>query len=80
LKKIAETDEIFENVFQANQTADDNPKTLRLSIDSKAKVKVGNLSRNGKAHTLEAKKADDHDSKWDAVLVPLGILNLDNDE
>jgi hypothetical protein len=79
LKKIPETDEIFENVFQANQTADDNPKTLRLSIDSKAKVKIGNLSRKGKARTLEAKKANDHDSKWEAVLVPFGILNLDND-
>jgi hypothetical protein len=80
LKKIPETDEIFENVSQVNQSADNNPKTLRLSIDSKAKVKVGRLSRNGKARTLEAKKADDHDHKWQAVLVPFGILNLDNDE
>jgi transposase len=53
---------------------------LRLSIESKAKVKIGNLSRNGKARTLTAKKADDHDSEWKAVLVPFGILNLDNDE
>lgn len=53
---------------------------MRLSIDSKAKVKIGNLSRNGKDRTLEARKADDHDSAWQSVLVPFGILNLDTDE
>jgi hypothetical protein len=30
---------------------------------SKAKVKIGNLSRNGKSRTMEAKKADDHDNE-----------------
>lgn len=80
MKKIAQTDAIFEHVAQTNQTADANPKSLRLSIDSKAKVKIGNLSRHGKARTLEAKKADDHDNEWQAVLVPFGILNLNNDE
>ncbi|MEM9907057.1 MAG: ISAzo13 family transposase, partial [Cyanobacteria bacterium P01_D01_bin.44] len=75
-KKIPETDAIFENVAQANQTADADPKTLRLSIDSKAKVKIGNLSRGGKARILEAHKADDHDDHWDAVLVPFGILDV----
>jgi transposase len=80
LKKIAQTDAIFDNVAQANQTCDADPKSLRLSIDSKAKVKIGKLSRQGKARGLEANKANDHDSQWDAVLVPFGILNLDNDE
>lgn len=67
-------------MVQENQLADSNPNTLRLSIDSKAKVKIGNLSRHGKARTIEAKKADDHDSEWESVLVPFGILNIDNDE
>lgn len=49
---------------------------MRLSIDSKAKVKIGNLSRGGKARTLEAKKADDHDQCWNAALVPFGILEV----
>ena len=44
-----------------NQDSDHNPKSLRISIDSKAKVKIGNLSRGGKARTLEPKQADDHD-------------------
>jgi hypothetical protein len=80
LKKIAQTDAIFDNVAQNNQTADANAKSLRLSINSKAKVKIGNLSRHGKTRALEANKADDHDSQWQAVLVPFGILNLNNDE
>ena len=75
-KKLPETDAIFENVDHANRTADADPKTLRLSIDSKAKVKIGNLSRGGKARTLEAKQADDHDDHWEAVLVPFGILDV----
>ncbi len=69
LKKIPEPDAIFERVAEANQAADSDAKVLRLSIDSKAKVRIGNLSRRGKARTLEAKQADDHDDHWDAVLV-----------
>ena len=80
MKKIPQTDAIFENVFRENQASDDNPKSLRVSIDTKAKVKIGNLSRGGKARTLEAKQADDHDTEWDKVLVPFGILNTHNDQ
>ena len=53
---------------------------MRVSIDSKAKVKIGNLSRGGKARTIEAKKADDHDTQWQATLLPFGILNTGNDQ
>jgi hypothetical protein len=80
LKKIPETDAIFENVFEQNQASADNPRSLRISIDSKAKVKIGNLSRGGKARTLDPKKADDHDTDWSSVLVPFGILNTNNDQ
>lgn len=80
MKKLPETDAIFENVFAANQSADEHPKTLRLSIDSKANVKIGNLSRGGKDGGLEAVQADDHDSEWHAVLVPFGILNTETDQ
>jgi len=51
-----------------------------MSIDSKAKVKIGNLSRGGKARTIEAKRADDHDTEWTATLVPFGVLNLNSDQ
>jgi Rhodopirellula transposase DDE domain len=67
-------------VFAAHQTADEDARTLRLSIDSKAKVKIGNLSRGGKARSILALQADDHDSEWSAVLVPFGILNTETDQ
>jgi hypothetical protein len=67
-------------VLEQNQASEDNPRSLRTSIDSKAKVKIGNLSRGGKARTLEPKKADDHDTDWSSVLVPFGILNTNTDQ
>lgn len=80
LKKIPQTDAIFENVAQENRASDENPRSLRLSIDSKAKVKIGNLSREGKARSLTPLAADDHDTHWESVLVPFGILNTHCDE
>lgn len=67
-------------MLEQNQASEDNPRSLRTSIDSKAKVKIGNLSRGGKARTLEPKKADDHDTDWSSVLVPFGILNTNTDQ
>lgn len=80
MKKLPETNAIFENVFAANQAADENPRSLRISIDSKAKVKIGNLSRGGKARRSQALQADDHDTQWSSVLVPFGILNTQTDQ
>ena len=53
---------------------------MRISIDNKAKVKIGNLLRGGKARTLNAQAADDHDHQWQALLVPFGILNTQTDQ
>ncbi len=64
---------------EANAAADTHPNVLRISMDAKAKVKVGNLSRGGKDRRKEAPKADDHDMEWQQVLVPFGILNLQTD-
>jgi len=79
LKKIPETDAIFENIHKANQIADENPNSLRISIDCKAKVKIGNLSRGGSARTQKAKQADDHDTQTKATLVPFGIREMGED-
>ena len=40
-KKTAETDAIFENIRQVNTAADADIATLRISIDTKATVNVG---------------------------------------
>ena len=75
-KKIKEVDEIFANVWEANQESDENPESLRISIDAKAKLKIGEFSRNGKSRDREAKKAGDHDMNPKAKLVPYGILEV----
>lgn len=61
LKKIAETDDIFKNINRQHQKAKEDKRILRISIDVKAKVKIGNLSRGGYARTKNAPVADDHD-------------------
>lgn len=73
IRKIPETDAIFERVHQVNETADQCPQTLRLSMDCKAVVKVGNFSRGGK--NRQQHHACDHDFKPTHKLTPFGILN-----
>ena len=80
LKKIAETDAIFENVAQKHALAQNNPRILRISIDVKAKVKIGNLSRGGYSRAINAPKTDDHDQHWTDVLVPFGIKEFNTDD
>jgi transposase len=47
---------------------------LRISLDTKAKVKIGPFSRGGLARGKTARKAADHDMGARALLVPFGIL------
>lgn len=75
-KKIKETDEIFKNVWEANRQSDNSPESLRISIDAKAKVNIGESSRNGKSRDKEVKKAADHDMNPECKLVPYGILDV----
>jgi len=76
LKKIKETDAIFANVRQENQTADDDPDVVRISMDAKAKVPVGDYSRDGQSRGAEATEAWDHDPEAEQKLVPYGILDV----
>jgi Rhodopirellula transposase DDE domain len=48
LKKTAETDAIFANVAAVRQQARDDPETLEISMDAKAKVALGDYVRGGK--------------------------------
>jgi len=47
-----------------------------LSIDTKAKVKLGEFSRGGRFRWFETIKALDHDMTPLGILVPLGILDV----
>lgn len=76
LKKIKETDEIFENVWEANRESDESPESLRISVDAKTKVNIGEFCRGGKSRDAEAKKGADHDMNPKCKLVPYGILNV----
>jgi hypothetical protein len=48
LRKTKDTDAIFANVQAVRQEVKNDPETLQISIDTKAKVKVGEYSRGGK--------------------------------
>jgi Rhodopirellula transposase DDE domain len=48
LKKTEQTDTIFANVQAARQEARDDPGTLEISMDTKAKVALGDDVRGGK--------------------------------
>lgn len=50
---------------------------MRISLDTKAKVKIGEFSRRGVARGRHAVRAADHDMHPDAVLAPAGILEVD---
>jgi transposase len=75
-KKIKETDAIFDNLKKINEDASKSPSTLRISIDTKAKVNLGDFSRGGKKRSLVAPKAGDHDMNPIGKLVPFGILEV----
>lgn len=72
LKKIPETDAIFEQLHQVNLAADADPTVLRLSMDAKATVKLGLFSRGGLTRFIV--KALDHDFNEKKKLTPYGIF------
>lgn len=72
VKKIPETEAIFEQVEKINQQADIDPNTLRISIDAKVGINVGEFDRGGitRVPTL----ALDHDFCSGTTLIPYGIF------
>jgi hypothetical protein len=77
-KKIPETDAIFEQLSQVNAQADADDTVLRMSLDAKASVWVGDYSRGGRSRI--SVKAADHDFQPDAKLTPFGIFLPHHDE
>ncbi len=71
-KRIPETDAIFEEVHGINQASDQDEKVLRISLDTKATVKIGPFSRGG--YSRQGEKACDHDFQPETTLTPFGIL------
>ena len=55
-----------------NAAADTDATVMRISMDAKATVKVGDFSRGGKKRVPV--KAADHDFTPSATVTPVGIL------
>ena len=60
----------------AHARSDGDAKILRISIDTKAKIKLAEFSRGGKLRCLESVKALDHDMGTCDTLIPFGILEV----
>ena len=71
-KRIPETEAIFQQIHQVNQQADNDPQTLRISMDAKVAVQVGEFDRGGKTRVPTV--ALDHDFAASATLTPYGIF------
>ncbi|MEX0716596.1 MAG: transposase [Planctomycetaceae bacterium] len=67
---------MFAHVQDQRATAAKDDATLRISLDTKAKVKIGEFSRGGQARGATATRAADHDMGSQSTLVPLGILEV----
>jgi DNA-binding protein Fis len=78
LKKIPETDAIFEEVHKANREGDETEGVLRLSMDAKATVKLGPFSRGGRNRSKVG--ALDHDFGSTGTLTPFNILLPQHDD
>lgn len=72
LRKIPETDAIFDEVHRINEDADSDLEKLRISLDCKATVKIGPFSRGGKSRIEQ--RVSDNDFEPEAVLIPFGIF------
>lgn len=72
MKKIPETDSIFEEVQRINKEADETPHKLRISLDTKAVVKIGGFSRGG--YNRQNEQGLDHDFGAVEKLTPFGIF------
>jgi hypothetical protein len=76
LKKIKETDDIFDNIKKKDHESKNDKNIKRLSIDCKAAVKIGDLSRGGQ--TRGDNEACDHDFDCKEKYIPCGILDEDS--
>lgn len=72
MKKLPETDAIFDRLAQVNPAADADETILRLSVDAKATIPLGLFSRSG--YSRLTIKAWDHDFKPEQKVTPVGVF------
>jgi transposase len=72
VKKLAQTDAIFDQVHQVNQAADADETMLRISLDAKAPLRMGLFSRGGLNRVVV--KGLDHDFQGKTPqITPFGL-------
>ncbi len=73
MKKLPETDAIFETIHQINQAADADETVLRISCDAKATILLERFARGGLSRLTV--KALDHDfqDKESEKVTPYGL-------
>nr|WP_200124662.1 ISAzo13 family transposase [Salicibibacter cibarius] len=76
VKKIEETDAIFENLHATHEAYQGESNAVRLSFDTKDRVKIGPFSRGGKSRVRV--EAADHDF-GQTFLSLFGILDMSNE-
>lgn len=76
-KKIMQTDAIFEKLKETHEETKEQSNVVRISIDTKDRVKIGDFSRGGSSRI--AVQADDHDFSKTFV-TPFGILDVTADQ
>jgi hypothetical protein len=72
VKKVPETDAIFERLATVNPAADADETVLRLSVDAKASIALGLFGRGG--YNRLTIKALDHDFAPDKKVTPVGVF------
>ena len=72
MKKLPETEAIFDRLALVNPAADADETSLRLSIDAKATIPLGLFSRGG--YSRLTVKAWDHDFKPQQKVTPVGVF------
>ena len=72
MKKVPETDAIFEQLAVVNPAADADESVLRLSVDAKATIPLGLFCRGG--YSRLTVKALDHDFAPDQKVTPVGVF------
>jgi hypothetical protein len=71
-KRIAQTDAIFEQLKTVHQDSDEQPNVLRISMDAKATIEIGEYDRGGKTRVPTA--ALDHNLGSSMSVTPYGIF------
>jgi transposase len=78
VKKIPQTDAIFDRVRSINKEADETEGVIRASLDAKAAINIGPFSRGG--YNRSGVQASDHDFAPETVLKLFGVFLPAHDE